>query len=238
MKSFKVMIAMAAITFCGSISMAISAEQREQCLSIMLRESLPTTQGISQDQVDMLRRACNSSMMNDGREYAGCMLQLQRAGVPVGTNTIVPSQKAVTGAALCSQGTNFELNTCIANQVQAYKARGYSSQNSAYQIAQQAAQDCRSYSPALISNLLTNGASYSQTKSNEQIVQESIEDLAKYTNDPSYRKPMGYQGGSSASSVSQVPQRRHQVAVPVQQAQPETSSMGTTSSMTDLPEVE
>lgn len=238
MKSFKVMIAMAAITFCGSISMAISAEQREQCLSIMLRESLPTTQGISQDQVDMLRRSCNSSMMNDGREFAGCMLQLQRAGVPVGTNTMVPSQKAVTGAALCSQGTNFELNTCVARQVQAYRANGYGSQNSAYQIAQQAAQDCRAYSPSLISNLVTNGTSYSQTKSNEQIVNESIEDLARYQNDPSYRKPMnqGYQGGSSYSETV-APQRRHQVTPPVQQAQPDTSSVGSTS-MTDLPEVE
>jgi hypothetical protein len=230
MKSFKVMIAMAAVTLCGSISMAISGEQRDVCYSIMAQQS-PTVGN------DVLYRACNSSMMNDGREYAGCMLQLQRAGVPVGTNTTAPSQKAVTGAALCSEGTNFELNTCIARQVQSYKASGYGSQNSAYQIAQQAAQDCRSLAPTLISNLLTNGTSYSQTKSNEEIVADSIADLAKYENDPSYRKPMGYQGGSSVSSQV-APERRHQVTQPSQrQVQPDTSSVGSTS-MTDLPEVE
>lgn len=216
MKTFKAIIATAVVTLSASISMAISEGQRDVCFNIMSKYA-------SNHSSDVLFRACSSSMMDDGREYAGCMLQLARSGVQIGTNTVAPQQKAVTGAALCSEGTNFELNTCIARQVSASHSQGMD----LTAAGQKAAQDCRQLAPSLISNMLTNGESFRQTKSNEQIANEALDDLIN-----------NYQGGrGSRQTVPSYPTHvRGQ-----QQAQPQvmdTSGSMDNSVLSDLPSVE
>ncbi|WP_413586540.1 hypothetical protein [Bdellovibrio sp. HCB274] len=201
MKSFKVFIATAVVTLSASMSMASMSQNSQQysaCVNELVR--------IGFTDVNQVQRSCYSGLREDGLGYAACMANMTIIGLPLGTSQLAPKQKAITAAEVCSAGTDSHFLNCAFNQVQ---QQGRS--------AEEAVRSCPNqfYRPQ---NLVTNGAEFSR-KSDEQIVQESIDDLVN-----------NYGGSSSGYSA---PRPQEPVQTPVYESRPASGTV-----YSDLPEVE
>ncbi|WP_413580532.1 hypothetical protein [Bdellovibrio sp. HCB288] len=204
MKSFKVFIATAVVTLSASISVASMSQNSQQysaCVNELAR--------IGFTDIAQVQRSCFSGLREDGLGYAACMANMTIIGLPLGTSQLAPKQKGITAAEVCSAGTDSQFLNCAFNQVQ---QQG--------RTAEEAVRSCPNqfYRPQ---NMVTNGAEFSR-KSDEVIVQESIDDLVN-----------NYGGSRHSTYTAPRAQQPSQESQPTYEAQPASGTV-----YSDLPEVE
>ncbi|QDK44339.1 hypothetical protein DOM22_03785 [Bdellovibrio sp. ZAP7] len=211
MKSFKVFIATAVVTLSASVGLATMSQRPDQvnvCVQSLVNFRL--------NQVDQSQAyiSCNSGTREDGAAFATCMANMNYVGLPMGIAQ-AQSPKSITATEVCASRRSAQQETDFLNCV--YDAKKSMS-------AEESARRCALVVPGIYKpqSQFTNGDIF-VPMSEEAARQQAIQELTAREN------------GTYTSGRQEY---RRQAPAPVHQYQPSAQTEDTSSSMSDLPEVE
>ncbi|WP_413295064.1 hypothetical protein ACLSU7_08280 [Bdellovibrio sp. HCB185ZH] len=208
MKSFKVFIATAVVTLSASVSLATMSQRPDQ-----VNVCVQSLMNFRLNQVDQSQAymSCNSGTREDGAAFATCMANMNYVGLPMGMAQ-AQSPKSITATEVCVSPRSSQAESNFLNCV--YDAKKSMS-------AEESVRRCAVIYPGIYKpqSQLTNGDIFIPM-SEEAARQQAIQELTAREN------------GTYTSGR----QEYHRQAPAPQQYQPQTDD--TSSSMSDLPEVE